>query len=90
MSIPTLEYKGYELRAYAQQTLPLYRDPYAPGPRQYASVVRIDTIPPGDGTARRYQTDFNGTDPTTAADALDRGMQYARDIVDGKVQARML
>ena len=90
MSIPTFEYKGNELRAYAQQTLPLYRDPYAPGPHRYASVVRIDTIPPGDGTARRYQAEFNGDDPTTAVDALDRAMQYARDIVDGKVQAKML
>lgn len=90
MSIPTLEYKGNELRAYAQQTLPLYRDPYAPGPHRYASVVRIDTIPPGDGTARRYQAEFKGDDPTTAVDALDRAMQYARDIIDGKVQAKML
>ena len=90
MSIPTLEYKGHELRAYAQQTLPLYRDPYAPGPHRYASVVRIDTLPPGDGTARRYQTEFKGDAPTTVADALDRAMQYARDIIDGKVQAQML
>lgn len=78
------------MRAYAQQTLPLYRDPYASGPHRYASVVRIDTIPPGDGTARRYQTEFKGADPTTVVDALDRAMQYARDIVDGKVQAQML
>ncbi|WP_420473296.1 hypothetical protein [Noviherbaspirillum sp. ST9] len=90
MSIPTLEYKGNELRAYAHQTLPPIGDPYAAGPHRFAAVVRIDTMPPGDGTARRYQTEFKGGDPATAVDALDRAMQYARDIVDGKVQAQML
>lgn len=89
MPITTLRYKGHELRAYAQKTFPLYLDPDASGTHRYESVVRIDTIPPGDRTARRYQTEFNGTDPTTADDALDRAIQYARDIVDGKVQAPM-
>jgi hypothetical protein len=32
MSIPTNEYRGYELRAYSQQEFPLHRDPYAKGP----------------------------------------------------------
>ncbi|HYD95314.1 MAG TPA: hypothetical protein VEC01_08310 [Noviherbaspirillum sp.] len=90
MSIPTLQYKGYALRAYAQRTLPLYRDPYAAGPHRYASVVRIDAIPPGEGIPRRYQAEFKGTDPTTDVDAPERAMQYARDIVDGKVQPQML
>ncbi|WP_337367509.1 hypothetical protein [Noviherbaspirillum denitrificans] len=75
---------------YAQQTLPLYRDPYAPGPHRFASVVRIDTLSPGEGTAWRYQTEFKGDDPTTAADALDRAFQFGKDIVDGKVQAQAL
>lgn len=90
MAITTLRYKGHELRAYAHRTFPLYLDPYATGIHRYESVVRIDTIPSGDGTCRRYQTDFNGADPSTASDALDRAMQYARDIVDGKVQAVFL
>ena len=90
MLISTLKYKGHELRAYAKKTFPLYLDPYASGQHSYESVVRIDTIPPGDRTRRRYQADFNGADPATASDALDRAMQYARDIVDGKVQAPML
>lgn len=90
MSIPTLRYKGHWLRAYVQRTLPLIHDPYAPGPHRYASVVLIDTIPSGIGTARRYQAEFQGAYPATADDALERAMQYARDIVDGKVQAAML
>lgn len=90
MATSTLKYKGHELRAYAQKTFPLYLDPYASGPHRYESVVRIDTIPPGDGTGQRYQADFNGADPTNATDALDRAIQYARDIIDGKVQVPML
>lgn len=90
MTIPTIEYKGHELRAYSQQMLPLYRDPYAPGPHRYSSVVRIDTIPPDEGTVRRYQTQFDGDEPTQAVDAVELAMQYARDIIDGKVRAQAL
>lgn len=90
MSITTLKYKGHALRAYAQRTFPLALDPYASGSHRYESVVRIDTIPPVYGTGGRYQADFNGAAPTTAADALDLAIQYARDIIDGKVQAQML
>ncbi|HYD60241.1 MAG TPA: hypothetical protein VEC35_07795 [Noviherbaspirillum sp.] len=90
MPIPTIRYKGHELRAYVQRTLPLFCDPYAPGPHRYTSVVRIDTIPPGVGTVRRYQAEFQGAYPTTADEAIDRAMQYAMDIVDGKVQTQAL
>lgn len=31
MTIPTIEYRGYELRAYSHQEFPLPRDPYAKG-----------------------------------------------------------
>jgi hypothetical protein len=87
MTIPTIEYRGYELRAYSQQEFPLHRDPYAKGPRQFSSVVRIDTIQPGEATARRYATLFTTASPTTAGEAIDLAMQYGKDIVDGKIQA---
>jgi hypothetical protein len=45
MTIPTIEYRGYELRAYSHQVFPLHRDPYAKGRRQFSSFVRIDTVP---------------------------------------------
>lgn len=60
MTFPTTEYKGHELRAYLQQTFPLYRDPYATGPRRYSAVIRIDTIPADEGSARRYTMQFKG------------------------------
>jgi hypothetical protein len=90
MTIPTIEYRGYELRAYAHQEFPLHRDPYAKGPRQFSSVVRIDTIQPGDAEVRRYATLFTTATPTTEGDAIDLAMQYGRDIVDGNVQASEL
>jgi hypothetical protein len=90
MTIPTIQYKGHELRAYFHQTFPLHRDPYATGPRRYSAVVRIDTLPPGEADARRYVTQFKGGNPTRVVDAIDLAMQYGRDIIDGKVQANAL
>ncbi|MCC8403345.1 hypothetical protein LJ655_15845 [Paraburkholderia sp. MMS20-SJTN17] len=87
MTIPTIEYRGHELRAYSHQEFPLHRDPYATGPRQFSSVVRIDTIQPSEAKAQRYATVFDTASPTTAGDAIDLAMQYGKDIVDGKVQA---
>jgi hypothetical protein len=87
MTIPTIEYKGYELRACSHQEFPLHRDPYAEGPRKFSSVVRIDTIASSEIKARRYATLFATASPTTAGDAIDLAMQYGKDIVDGNVQA---
>ncbi|MFM0480752.1 hypothetical protein PQQ81_09500 [Paraburkholderia strydomiana] len=90
MSIPTIEYRGYELRAYSHQVLPLHRDPYAKGPRQFSSFVRIDTIPSSEVKARRYATLLAAVSPATAGAAIDLAMQYGKDIVDGKVKATEL
>ncbi|WP_341312677.1 hypothetical protein WN982_14590 [Paraburkholderia sp. IMGN_8] len=87
MTIPTIEYRGYELRAYSHQVFPLHRAPYAKGPRQFSSIVRIDTIPSSEVKARRYATLFDTVSPTTADDAIDLAVQYGKDIVDGKVEA---
>jgi hypothetical protein len=87
MTIPTTEYRGYELRAYSHQVFPLHRDPYAKGPRQFSSVVRIDTIPSSEIEARRYATLFDAASPATAGDAIELAMQYGHDIVDGKIEA---
>ncbi|KXU83699.1 hypothetical protein CI15_24395 [Paraburkholderia monticola] len=86
MTIPTIEYRGHELRAYSHQEFPLHRDPYAKGPRQFSSVVRIDTIPSREVKARRYATLFDSGSPTTSGDAIERAMQYGKDIVDGKIE----
>jgi hypothetical protein len=34
MTIPTVDYRGYELPAYSQQEFPLHRDRYPKGPMQ--------------------------------------------------------
>ena len=90
MTISTIEYRGYELRAYSHQEFPLHRDPYASGPREFSSVVRIESIQPCNGKPRRYGTVFAGTSPSNDSDAIDLAMKYGRDIVDGKVQANEL
>jgi hypothetical protein len=87
MTIPIIEYRGYELRSYSHQEFKLHRDPYAKGPRQFSSVVRIETIRPSKAKVRRYATLFTTAGPITAGDAIDFAMQYGKDIVDGKVQA---
>ncbi|GGD91236.1 hypothetical protein [Caballeronia grimmiae] len=90
MTIPTIEYRGYELGAYSHQVFPLHRDPYAKGPRQFSSFVRIDTIPSSEAKARRYATLFDVVSPATMGAAIDLAMQYGKDIVDGKVKATEL
>ncbi|SAK70578.1 hypothetical protein AWB82_04250 [Caballeronia glebae] len=90
MTIPTIEYRGHELRAYSHQEFPLHRDPYANGLRKFSSVVRIDSTPPNDVKPRRYGTVFAGTNPDNDTDAIDLAMQYGKDILDGKVQATEL
>jgi hypothetical protein len=90
MTIPTIEYRGYELRAYSHQEFPLHRDPYAKGARRFSSVVGIDAIPSTGASLRRYSTLFGGASPTNARDAIELAMQFGKDIVDGKVQASEL
>ncbi|WP_248324848.1 hypothetical protein [Caballeronia sp. Sq4a] len=90
MTIATIEYRGYELRAYSHQEFPLHRDPYAKGPRRFSSVVRIEDMQRSNVNPRRYTTVYAATDPTNAIDAIDSAMQYGKDIVDGKVQANEL
>ncbi|SAL83412.1 hypothetical protein AWB67_06398 [Caballeronia terrestris] len=90
MTIPTIEYRGYDLRAYSHQEFPLHRDPYAKGVRRFSSVGRIDSIHPSNVKPRRYGTVFAETDSANATDAIDLAMQYGKDIVEGKVQAKEL
>ncbi|MGF6243866.1 hypothetical protein P3T42_005631 [Paraburkholderia sp. GAS38] len=90
MIIPTMTYHGHELRAYAHQQFPPFDDPYAPGARRFASVVRIDTIPSSETDARRYATVFDAVSPASFDDAINLAMQFGKDIVDGKVQATAL
>jgi len=90
MTIPTIAYKGFELRAYATKIFPTYHDPYASGPKQFSSVVLIDTIPSGSTSARRYATEFHDGYPSRIIDATDLAMQYGKGIIDGQIQARQL
>ncbi|MFM0525467.1 hypothetical protein PQR11_10810 [Paraburkholderia strydomiana] len=90
MTIPTIEYKEYELRAYSHQIFPLHRDPYAKGPRQFSSFVRTDTIPSNEVKARRYATLFDAVSPATVGTAIDHAMQYGKDIVDGNIKVTEL
>nr|WP_244138017.1 hypothetical protein [Burkholderia sp. BCC0398] len=82
MSVPILEYRGYELRAYSQQVFPPYWDPYASGSKSFSSVVRIDSIPSGRIVPRRFRTISEEAPPDTAMDALILAMNYGRLIVD--------
>jgi hypothetical protein len=90
MTIPTIEYKGFVLRAYSQKLFPTYHDPYASGPKRFSSVVLIDAIPPSGTCARRYSTVFPDAYPTRSSDAIDLALEYGKDILDGKVQATQL
>jgi hypothetical protein len=91
MSIPTIEYRGYALSAYARQEFPLHRDPYAKGPRQFSCIVRIDSLAAAcEGGGSRYPTSFSTALPTNEDDAVDLAMQYGKDIIDGKVLATEL
>ncbi|MFC7514732.1 hypothetical protein ACFQUU_06940 [Herbaspirillum sp. GCM10030257] len=87
MTIPTMQYRGHELRAYSTQVYPLYRDPYAGGTKQFSAVVRIDTMPLSDEHAHRYAVLFDQTVPSSADDAISCAIQYGKDIIDGKVRA---
>ncbi|GAB7536832.1 hypothetical protein [Burkholderia sp. 22PA0106] len=87
MTIPTIDYRGHELRAYAQSLFPPLGDPYLPGARRFGSVVRIDTIPSTSAPAMRYRTIFANGEPPTEALALDGAIQFGKDIVDGKITA---
>jgi hypothetical protein len=90
MTIPTIEYRGYVLRAYSQKIFPTHHDPYADGPRRFSSVVLIDAIPPSGTGPRRYATAFKDAYPARSSDAIDLAMQHGKNIVDGHVQATEL
>jgi hypothetical protein len=90
MTIPTIEYRGYVLRAYSQKLFPTYHDPYAGGPKKFSSVVSIDTIPSSGISGRRYATPSAAVCPANSSDAIDLAMQYGKSIIDGRVHATSL
>jgi hypothetical protein len=92
MTIHTIEYRGYVLRAYSQQIFPPLGDPFAKGPKRFSAIVQIDAIEAdADGvTAKRYSPVIKGEDPANAEAAASIAIQYGKDIVDGKVQAGTL
>ncbi len=85
MTIPTLEYRGYELRAHARKLAPPFGDLLAPGPRRFTSIVRIDTRPPTSALATRYTTLRHDDAPQTEQAALDPAIEFGKAIVDGKI-----
>jgi hypothetical protein len=90
MTIHTIEYRGYALRAYSQQIFPPHGDPFAKGPKRFSAIVQIDAIPSDSTTSKRYSPAIRSIEPATADDAIELAMQYGRDIIDGKVQAGAL
>lgn len=90
MTIHTIEYRGYALRAYSQQIFPTHGDPFAKGPKRFSAIVQIDTVPTDSATSKRYSPAIKGAEPANADDAIELAMQYGRDIIDGKVQAGAL
>jgi hypothetical protein len=90
MTIHTIEYRGYSLRAYTQQIFPPHGDPFAKGPKRFSAIVQIDAIPADGVTAKRYSPAIKGSEPESADDAIGIAVQYGKDIIDGKVQAGAL
>lgn len=90
MTIPTIEYRGYVLRAYSQKVFPTYHDPYAGGPKKFSSVVHIDTVPSSGTGAHRYATPSATVCPASSSDAIDMAMEYGKSIIDGKVESTSL
>jgi hypothetical protein len=90
MTIHTIEYRGFALRAYSQQIFPPHGDPFAKGPKRFSAIVQIDAVPSDSSTSKRYSPAINGTGPASAEDAIELAMQHGRDIIDGKVQAGAL
>jgi hypothetical protein len=90
MTIHTIEYRGYALRAYSQQIFPPHGDPFAKGPKRFSAIVQIDAVPSDSATSKRYSPAIKGAEPASADDAIELAMQYGRDIIDGKVQAGAL
>jgi hypothetical protein len=90
MTIHTIEYRGYALRAYSQQIFPPHGDPFAKGPKRFSAIVQIDVIPSDSTTSKRYSPAIKGAEPASAEDAIELAMQHGRDIIDGKVQAGAL
>jgi hypothetical protein len=90
MTIHTIEYRGYALRAYSQQIFPPHGDPFAKGPKRFSAIVQIDAVPADSATSKRYSPALKGAEPASADDAIELAMQYGRDIIDGKVQAGAL
>jgi hypothetical protein len=90
MTIRTSEYKGFLLSAYSTKTFPTHHDPYASGPKQFSSIVRIESLPPVQIKPQRYATFFTDTAPQSSSAAMDLAMQYGRNIIDGKVRGKKL
>lgn len=87
MTIPTIEYRGYVLRAYSQKLFPTHHDPYAGGPKIFSSTVSIETIPPNATSARRYATPHSVAGSVDNNGAIDLAMQYGKSIIDSQVAA---
>jgi hypothetical protein len=90
MTIHTIEYRGYSLRACSQQIFPPHGDPFAKGPKRFSAIVQINATPADSTTARRYSAVVKGQDPASPDDAIDIAVQFGKDIIDGKVQAGAL
>jgi len=88
MSVPFTEYHGYQLRAYSRPTLPLTSDTLSPAEKRFSAVVSIAACASHGNEMRRYSAPLSGAQVGTPESAADAAMQYGRDIVDGKIQAR--
>lgn len=87
MTIPTIECRGYELRAYSHQEFPLHRTP-TPKARAGSHPSRELTL--SRSPERNHaviQRCSAAQVPTNASDAVELAMQFGKDIVDGKIQA---
>jgi hypothetical protein len=84
-TIPTLRYKWPEIRAYSAQEFPTYHDPFAMGARRFSAVITIESLPPAAAAHHRYAVEFGDREPSSAVDAVDRAMQFGKDILDETV-----
>lgn len=90
MTIPVIQYKGFELRSHSSQVFPSFHDPHASGVKRFASIVRIDTLPLCVVSTKRYSTACAGIDRASAVHALSLAMQYGENITNSEMHPEPL
>lgn len=85
--LPRLIYKGVSIFCRAEPLLPAEGGD-GEGPRQFHSTLRL-AIPHGEvGTLTEKDLEVPRREPAASSpiEAVEHALQYARDVIDGKVE----